>query len=214
MNIKTVLAGGSAVALAAGMAVGTAPAQAAGTTPLAEVLTQGKISSADQVKFDKKGKDFDILTKAVLAVLENNSKSQVAALTKGNVRLTAFIPNDKAFRGLASTLKGSKVTSEEDAFNTVADLGLDTVEAVLLYHVVPGKPILSKKAVKANGAQLKTAQGDSLTVKVNGKKGKITLVDGATKLKNAKVVKPVDVNKGNRQVAHAISAVMLPMNPM
>lgn len=188
-----------------------APASQAneGNTSLATVLQAG------QAKFDRDFKDYDILTKAVEAVLAAKPDSPVSVLTKGDVELTAFIPNDRAFMNLASALTGKKVTTESKAFNAVAGLGVPMVEQVLQYHVVPGAPILSQDALKANGARLTTAlDGKTIRVRVNESQPSITLVDGATKLPNPKVIlSQVDINKGNKQVAHGINAVLLPMNP-
>ena len=56
--------------------------------------------------------------------------------------------------------------------------GIDTIETVLLYHVVPGATITSKDAVNADGAQLTTAQGGTITVDVIVKwLGLVKLVD-------------------------------------
>ncbi len=188
-----------------------APASQAneGNTSLATVLQAG------QAKFDRDFKDYDILTKAVEAVLAAKPDSPVSVLTKGDVELTAFIPNDRAFMNLASALTGKKVTTESKAFNAVAGLGIPMVEQVLQYHVVPGAPILSQDALKANGARLTTAlDGKTIRVRVNESQPSITLIDGATKLPNPKVIlSQVDINKGNKQVAHGINAVLLPMNP-
>ena len=115
---------------------------------------------------------------------------------------------------LASALAGKKVTTEQAAFDAVAGLGVDTVEQVLLYHVVPGATILSQDALKANGAALKTAvTGKTIKVKVTGKPA-IILGDYAPKLPNPKVIlSKVDINKGNKQVAHGINGVLLPFAP-
>ncbi len=65
-----------------------------------------------------------------------------ALLTKGDVALTAFIPNDKAFQTLVKDLTGTKPSTEKKTFAAVAGLGgIDLVETVLLYHVVPGATI-------------------------------------------------------------------------
>lgn len=205
-------------AAAAGVAAGAlalsliaAPASQAdeGTTSLATVLQAG------QAKFDQDFRDYDILTKAVEAVLASNPDSAVSVLADGDTALTAFIPNDRAFMNLATALTGKKVKTERKAFNTVAGLGIPMVEQVLLYHVIPGSTILSQDALQANGATLNTAlEGETIRVRVNASKPSITLVDGAKKLKNPKVIlSQVDINEGNKQVAHGIDAVLLPMNP-
>lgn len=200
-----------AAALIGATALVAAPAANAandGTTSLATVLKAG------QAKFDRDDRDFDIVTKAVEAVLANKPDSAVAVLADGTTALTAFIPTDRAFKNLASALSGTSVRTEAGAFKVVAGLGIDTVESVLLYHVVPGSTLLSGDALKANGARLKTAlTGKVIRVKVTGKPA-IILGDYAPKLANPRVnLAQVDINKGNKQVAHGINGVLLPIAP-
>jgi uncharacterized surface protein with fasciclin (FAS1) repeats len=201
--------GTAAGALALSLLAAPAAQAADGTTSLASVLKAG------QAKFDRDFADYDILTKAVEAVLAAKPNSPVKVLADGNTAVTAFIPNDQAFINLASALTGKNVRTENAAFKAVAGLGIPTVEQVLQYHVVPGPAILSEAALKANGAKLKTAlDGKTVSVRVNTSAPSITLVDRATKLPNPKVIlDQVDINKGNKQVAHGIDAVLLPMNP-
>ena len=205
--IKRAAALGAAALVGATVLVSAPAAQAAdGNTSLAAVLKAG------QAKFDMDYKDYDVLTKAVEAVLAAKPNSAVKVLADGNTALTAFIPNDQAFMNLASALSGKKVMTEAAAFAAVAGLGIDTVESVLLYHVVPGATILSGDALKANGAKLETALEDKvIRVKVTGKPA-IILGDYAPKLPNPRVIlSQVDINKGNKQVAHGINAVLLPI---
>jgi uncharacterized surface protein with fasciclin (FAS1) repeats len=206
-NFTRVAALGAA-ALVGATALISAPAASAadGTTSLATVLNVGK------AKFDTNDKDFDILTKAIEAVLANKPNSAVKVLADGNTALTAFIPTDRAFKNLASTLTNKTVSTEAGAFKIVAGLGIDTVESVLLYHVVPGATILSGDALKANGAKLKTAlNGKVIRVRVTGAPA-IILGDYAPKLANPRVnLGQVDINKGNKQVAHGINAVLMPI---
>ena len=175
---------------------------------LATVLT------SDGNKFDKNNKDFDVVTEAVLAVLAAKPDSAVKVLADPSVKLTAFIPTDKAFLRLASDLTGKAVKSETTAFATVAGLGIDTVETVLLYHVVAGSKINAKTALKANGAVLTTAQGGTFTVKVS-KRPAIQLRDNDPDSRNPRVVLALtDINKGkqNKQIAHGIDRVLRPVN--
>ncbi len=186
-----------------GAAISANAAQAApGTTSLAEVLAADK-------GFDKTARDFDILEAAVLAVLDNKPGSDVAVLANGNAKLTAFAPTDGAFRRLVEDLTGTRFKSEKRVFKTVAGLGIDTVEAVLLYHVVPGVKINAKKAVASDGAKLETALGKKITVKV--RHGNVVLRDADRNDKNARVI-IVDINKGNKQIAHGVSQVLRPMD--
>lgn len=191
--------------LAATAALAAAPAQAADRpTSLAQVL------AADGHKFDKKWGDFDILDAAVMAVLKEKPKSAVGVLAKRKVKLTAFLPTDRAFRQLATTLTGSKPATEKATFSALATAaGIDTIETVLLYHVVPGKTLGSGKVVKADGAKLTTAQGGTVTVDVMGKR--VSLVDADPDLRDPRVI-ATDINKGNPQIAHAIDRVLLPID--
>ncbi len=207
MTIKRTLAATTAIAATTALGVGLAVAPASakqGTAPLAGVLV-------DQNQFDSNGRDYDIVTEAVLAVLASKPQSPVSALTDGKVRLTAFVPQDRAFINLVTAVTGSKPASEQAAFETIAGaFSIDVIEQILEYHVVPGATITAKKAVKANGAKLKTAEGKTLKVIV--KNGKVFLKDKTAVTKNARVVQ-VDINKGNRQIAHGINQVLLPITP-
>lgn len=174
-----------------------------GTKSLAAVLTA-------KSSFDSNSANYDIVTAAVLAVLKAKPNSAVKVLTDGKTAVTAFIPNDKAFMNLVTALTGKKPMSESATFKTVAGLGIDTVESILKFHVVPGAAIMSPDALKANGASLKTAlSGKMIKVSVMGTV--ITLGDYNKKLKDPKVIlSQVDINKGNLQIAHGIDAVLMP----
>jgi uncharacterized surface protein with fasciclin (FAS1) repeats len=199
------LATGIAAASAVGLALGAAsPASAAtGTKPLSEVLT------ADGNHFDMNWSDYDIVTEAVLAVLKAKPDSAVGVLADGKTALTAFIPNDQAFRYLVRDLTGKRPATEKATFAAVASLGIPTVETVLLYHVVPGKTITAKQALKANGVRLKTAAGKTIKVQVRGTTVKLS--DKDYNSRNPRVNK-ADINKGNKQIAHGIDRVLRPMD--
>ncbi|MGA5301664.1 fasciclin domain-containing protein [Nucisporomicrobium flavum] len=213
MNVARLLARTAATATAAVLAVtavGAAGASASGKTgtrSLAAVLTK------DTSGFDRNSRDFDVLTAAVLAVLDAKPASPVKVLTDGKVALTAFVPTDAAFQKLVADITNSrKLPSEKQAFTAVAGLGIDTVEAVLLYHVVPGATIDRKAALKSDGAKLTTAGGGKVTVDVTrcwyGPRY-IRLVDADRSDRDPRVVK-YDINKGNKQIAHAIDRVLRP----
>lgn len=203
----TVMAGsGTAVATQATASAGPGAAVAAqrGQTPLSAVLTRGGVG------FDHNWHDFDILTAAVLAVLKAKPSSPVSVLTDGSVKLTAFLPTDAAFRRLVRSLTGDRLHSEKKVFGAVAGLGIDTIGAVLEYHVVPGVKITAKKALKANGASLTTAQGGTIKVRVT-KAPQIRLRDKDTDARNARVIlRATNINKGNKQIAHAVDRVLRP----
>ncbi|GGO74326.1 fasciclin domain-containing protein [Nocardioides deserti] len=180
-----------------------APAAKAGDKSLAAVL------GADGTKLDKSWKDFDLTEAAVLAVLDAKPDSPVGLLTQGDQRATAFVPTDRAFRLLVKDLKGFAPKTETKTLKQVAKLGVDTIETVLLYHVVAGKTLTSPKVLAAEGKRVRTAQGGS--IKVHVIEGKVTLLDADKDDRNPRVV-VLDINKGNKQVAHAIDRVLRPVD--
>jgi uncharacterized surface protein with fasciclin (FAS1) repeats len=211
-SLATVAVTGTALALlapaasASGTTAGHHPKL--GKTSLATVLT------SDRNTFDRNSKDFDIVTEAVLAVLAAKPKSPVGVLTDGSTALTAFIPTDQAFRLLVQDLTGKHLRSEKKVFQTVAGLGIDTVETVLLYHVVPGATITKKAALRSDGAVLATAQGGTVKVDVvcaRGHRRIVKLIDKDTNDRNPRVV-AFDLNKGNRQIAHGVDRVLRPLD--
>lgn len=205
-RLSAAVLGAALVTGAAVVAAPVASADESSATPLAAVLT------SDGNQFDRNPLDYDIVTEAVLAVLAAKPGSPVGVLTEGDVALTAFVPTDQAFRSLVHDLTGKWVAKEADVFAAVAGLGIDTVETVLLYHVVPGATITAADALKADGAALTTAQGGTLTVKVPFKPlPLIRLVDNDTDDRDPFVI-AVDINKGNPQIAHGISQVLRPVD--
>ena len=209
-SIALSVAAGAAILMAAPSAASAAPAAPTGTRSLAAVLTAN-----GNGQFDGNPFDYDIVTQAVLAVVGAKPASPVGLLTKGDVALTAFLPPDFAFRDLVRQLTGRSYASEKDVFNAlVAAAGVDTIETVLLYHVVRGATIASKDAVNADGAQLTTAQGGAITVDVIVKwLGLVKLVDQDPTDANP-YLNPfaLDINKGNKQIAHGITAVLRPVD--
>ena len=136
--------------------------------------------------------------------------SPVALLADPTARLTAFIPNDGAFARTAGEL-GITAKNEKRLLNKLATaLTVDGVEDVLLYHVVAGKKLTSKKVAKADGAALTMANGGTVTVKIRDN-GNIKLRATGAATTNPRVI-AVDINKkkGNKQVAHVINKVLIP----
>ncbi|WP_110180926.1 fasciclin domain-containing protein [Nocardioides solisilvae] len=203
----------AALATAATVLGAALPAEAAKApkeNPLVNVLT------ADDNKFDKNKFDFDIVTEAALAVVGAKPDSPVAVLADGSTRVTAFVPTDQAFRQLAKDLTGKNIKSEKKVFNTLVEAaGVDTIETVLLYHVVPGATLTSKKVLKSNNASVTTAQGGKVKVKIgkNHEGPVIRLVDRDRNDKDPRVILgALDLNKGNKQVAHGIDRVLRPID--
>jgi uncharacterized surface protein with fasciclin (FAS1) repeats len=213
MSVRRTLAVLASAGLASAAALATAPGASAhehsqaatmGTRSLATVL------AADRPGFDRNWHDYDIVEAAVAAVLTAKPNSPVKVLADGSVALTAFLPTDQAFRNLASDLTKKRYSNEKAVFAAVAGLGINTVETVLLYHVVPGKTIDARTALRSDRAQLPTAQGGKVTVDVRSGK-RIYVVDADPDDRNARVVQ-ADINTGNRQIAHGISQVLRPVN--
>jgi uncharacterized surface protein with fasciclin (FAS1) repeats len=195
-------------ALGASVAAVPAPATAAsGERSLANVL------AADGNRFDHRWHDYDILDRAVTTVLAAKPKSAVGILADGSKPLTAFLPTDRAFRRLVTDLTGKRPHTERGTFRTLVKVaGVDTVEKVLLYHVVPGATITYSQARASDGARLPTAAGPVLKVDVRGK-GRIVLRDRHFNDRNARVKRSAkNINLGNKQIAHGITQVLRPTN--
>ncbi|GIF01017.1 fasciclin domain-containing protein [Paractinoplanes rishiriensis] len=205
----------AAVATAAivASALSAAPAAAHGPKPL-KTRSLAAVLTADTGGFDRNGRDYDILTAAVQAVLAAKPSSPVAVLADGKTALTAFLPDDLAFRRLVADLQHTRrLPGERKAFTAVAGLGIDTVESVLLYHVVPGNTITRRAALKAGGARLTTATGSKIKVQVYGhsRHQRIALVDADRSDRNPRINR-FDINRGNRQIAHGIDRVLRPID--
>ena len=212
MPIRRFVSALAAASLATGAVVVLAPAASAatpsGTTSLAAVL------ASDGDTFDHNWGDFDILDQAVGAVLAAKPNSPVAVLADGTVPLTAFIPTDRAFQLLALDLTHRWYFTEKGVLTALAKaVGIDAIEQVLLYHVVPGATIDSE-----DGAGLgqrrphDRAQGGTVKVDVLSKRfGIVQLVDKDRNDINPFLVPgKLDINKGNKQIAHAITFVLRP----
>ncbi|WP_110181874.1 fasciclin domain-containing protein [Nocardioides solisilvae] len=212
MKIRTSLATLATTALlAAGVAT---PAQAADPEPLGNQSLAAVLTS-DGNQFDGNAADFDILTEAVLAVLAAKPDSPVSVLTDGDVPLTAFAPTDLSFRLLAKDLSGRFQWSEKQVFQTLVDaVGVDAIEQVLLYHVIPGATIDSKAALQSDGVALDTAQGGQVTVDVLAPRLGIVQLRDADRNDVDPFLKPgkLDINKGNKQIAHGIFLVLRPLD--
>jgi len=178
-----------------------------GTTSLASVL------AADGAGYDRNWSDYDILDRAVTTVLTAKPDSPVAVLADGRTALTAFLPKDVAFRRLVLDLTGRRLSKEASVFRVLTKAAdVDTLEAVLLHHVVPGATVTYRQAQKANGATLVTALSDA-DIRVTVRRGAVHLRDNDPNDRDPRVVpSSSDLNKGNRQIAHGINRVLRPLD--
>lgn len=199
--------------LAAGAlaAVVAAPAAAAEPPSVVDVL------AADGQTFDHNWSDYDIVERAALTVLAAKPGSAVAALADPNASLTVFAPTDRAFRNLVHSLTGERYDTEKKTFNKLvkAVTGLvgqsktiDTIEAVLLYHVVAGN-VPSSAVPGLDGQNVTTVGGGTFKVIVDTS---VTLRDKDHDAANARLVLDrLDIPAGN-SVIHTINRVLRPIN--
>jgi uncharacterized surface protein with fasciclin (FAS1) repeats len=205
-----------AVAWIAAIGIGlgvTSPAMAHGNDEspdhtLAETLLSDSAKD-DAEGFDHRWNDFDIVTQAVLLFPD-----LVAAASNPDLDLTAFLPNDRAFRKLVQDLTGQRLNTESEVFGAVAGLGLDTVKTVLTYHIIVGSAIDYRSARQSDGAVLTTLQGGTLTVDVRGHRwsGIVKLVDNDPDDRNATVVWPNVGGQATNGFAHGIDRVLRPID--
>jgi len=104
---------------------------------------------------------------------------------------TVFAPTNAAFGKLPAGTVDSLVKPENKA----------TLTKILTYHVVPGK---LTAADLTDGKKLKTVEGETLTVKLDGKKVWIVDAKGGTS-----AVTIPDVNQSNG-VIHVVDTVLMP----
>lgn len=201
-------------ALIAPAAVATADTGQARTQGLGSKSLASALTAHGNGEFDRNWNDYDIVTQAVLAVLKAKPDSPVKVLTQGSVRLTAFIPDDRAFRKLARDLTGSAPRTERATFNTlVGAVGVDAIEQVLQYHVVPGVRVTAKKALRSDGTTLGTAlPGAGFTVAVGDRRIPLIVLTDNDPDDVDPIVDPgaLNLNKGNKQIAHGIVFVLRP----
>lgn len=182
-----------------------APASAATTPTLAQILLSDSKKDAKN-GFDSNPNDFDIVTQAVLLFPD-----LTAAASDPKANLTVFLPTDFAFRQLVRDLTGKTVYKESEIFKAVAGLGVDTVKAVLMYHIIGGARIDYATALKSDGAKLTTLGGGTITVDVQGRFFKrVVLVDKDPDLRDPKVI-IANIRAANG-IAHVIDRVLLPID--
>lgn len=175
--------------LAAVFAVVAAPASA--SKGKNQTIVDKVVAISGGSGFDDNAGDFDILREAVVA-------TNLAGLLDGKRQLTVFAPPDQAFLDLTGA------STEEDAFNGVAALGLPAVKKVLKYHIAPGR----RDAKQVVGArQIPTLlKGERLTKR-----------RGSTELKDAtgrKVgIAAPNAVKASNGIVHVIDGVLLPFAP-
>ena len=191
------------------------PAKAQMTPTGDEYAALGTVSLAaalklDQPAFDTNWYDHDVLVHLLNRVLAAKPNSPLAVLKDGTVPLTVLAPDDFAFRSLAGYRNGRGVvlSTEARVYAFIARLHIDTLERVLKYHLIPSGVIPAMDLLASNGLSLPTQEGSPIRVSIATS---VRLVDVSTRPRESLVrLSDLDINKGNRQIAHSISAVLLP----
>lgn len=191
------------------------PAKAQLTPTGDEYAELGTVSLAAAMNFqasafDSNWQDHDILVHCINRVLAAKPDSRLAALRDGTIPLTVLAPDDLAFRALAGyrNARGVILSTEARVYAFIAKLNINTLERVLKYHLVPGEVIGAMDLISANGLTLPTQEGATIRISIATS---VRLVDASVQKRESLVrLSFVDINKGNRQVAHSISAVLLP----
>lgn len=204
-----------AATLVALLALSISPAKAQMTPSGDEFAEFGTVSLATALKlnqpaFDTDWKDHDILVHLLNRVLAAKPNSPLAVLKDGTVAVTVLAPDDFAFRSLAGYRNGRGIvlSTEARVYAFIARLHIDTLERVLKYHLVPSGVIAAMDLLASNGLTLPTQEGSPIRVAIATS---VRLVDVSTRTRESLVhLSLLDINKGNRQIAHSISAVLLP----
>jgi len=218
MNLRRSLS----VALVGAAIAGTVavPVTSAATpAPAGSILA---LLEADGTAYDANWYDFDILEAAarVVVTAPDKASSPVLALADPNARLTVFAPNDRAFQVLAHSLTG-KWYAEKDVLGAIAGAiatGLkadveDTVEAVLLYHVLGGKTTFAQLAA-LNGKEVTTVGGGKIGVRYYSWLNLAVLRDQDPNAFNPWVVnskRNIETSNGN-SIVHGIALVLRPID--
>src|SRR4051794_31718460 len=108
MQIRRVLPAAVAATalLCAALPAPAATSAPASPSPTLKSKPLSKVITPYSKKWDKKWGNYNIVSHAAFAVLKANPDSDVAVLTKGNTKLTAFLPTDRAFQKLITDLTG------------------------------------------------------------------------------------------------------------
>ncbi len=195
------------------------PAVSAATPVNAPAGSVLDLLEADGTAFDGNWYDFDILEAAARVVVDGKPGTTVAALANPAASLTVLAPNDRAFQVLAHSLTGKWYGTEAGVLGGIAGAitnGLkadleDTLETVLLYHVIGGKATFAD--VKAlSGKSVPTVGGGSIGIKYYPWLNLVVLRDADTDDANPWVVNSKrNIAVGN-SIVHGISLVLRPIN--
>ncbi|MGL4174388.1 MAG: fasciclin domain-containing protein [Actinomycetota bacterium] len=171
--------------------------------------------AGDGQAFDSYSLDYDIVEAAALAVLGEKPESSLALLADSGNYATALLPTDGAFRALVRDVMNRNHVSEALIYRDVAALGTDTVEQILLGHVVTTQFFASQFPAN-DGRALTTLGGSTITIDIVDPIKKSTVLRDSDPNDQDPRVLPssIDINSSpyNYQVAHGINRVIRPFD--
>jgi uncharacterized surface protein with fasciclin (FAS1) repeats len=220
MRLRKLIAGFVAgTALAGSLALATPASAAPSSGPtLADILAaQGPIGDGNWY-------DFDIINGVVGTILAEKPDSPLALAADPNptvdgqpVKLTAFLPNDRAFQALAADLYGWRFWFASEgrvAKELLARLDVDTLETVVLYHVVAGATAIDSATALSvpKGTALTTVQGGDIRVTpIKALRTAILSDNDPNDFDPFLVRSKLDIHASNG-IAHGISLVLRPVD--
>jgi uncharacterized surface protein with fasciclin (FAS1) repeats len=204
--------------IATSVAVPAASAATPLDAPAGSVLD---LLEADGTAFDSNWYDFDILEAAarVVVAAPDKATSAVTALADPKAVLTVLAPNDRAFQALAFSLTHRWYRTEAGVLNAIAGAitdGLkadleDTLEAVLLYHVIGGrKTFADLKAL--SGTSVATVGGGTIGLRYYRWINTLVLRDKDPDALNPWVVNSKRNIAAGGSIVHGISLVLRPID--
>lgn len=133
-------------------------------------------------------------TNLVTALTDSRHTTDFVTVLKGDGPFTVFAPTNRAFEELLAT---------NSSWNSIGDIPIATLDAVLKYHVVNGANVQSKQLT--NNQEVTMLSGDKITIDLSsGAKLKTTSNQSV-------VISSTDV-QGANGVIHVVDSVLLPAN--
>lgn len=213
MRIRSILVAG---AIAASTVFGTAAVASAEPPPPPAEPTLADILAAQGPVGDRNWYDFDIVAAIVGKILEAKPGSPLALAADPNgPKLTAFLPNDRAFQAFAADQLGWKYWFADEskvAAGLLAKYDIDTLELVVGYHVHVGY-VDSKTALSVpRGTKLDMVAGGSIKVTPVRFLGTAVLSDNdRNDIDPFLVPSKLDI-KASNGIAHGIAFVLRPVD--
>jgi hypothetical protein len=223
--VRKLVAGVAAGAAVIAGTLGLAPAAQASSGSLAEALGVDPVT-AGSFRTDRNWHDFDILREAAEVVLATNPGSPIGVLADGSAPVTAFLPDDRAFRVLEASLTGSWERTEKAVITgLVTALGgparaAATFDTVIQYHLledaaVRSNAVLGLKGKPRSERTFTTQQGGTIVFQVWSAKPAFPVVSIGDQDRDAPnpflVPWKLDITAGS-QIAHGISGVLRPVD--